>query len=126
MGAVCISCSNDDNVAEVVDNTRYYVKYTADFHSSLINSPKTVTVNTEIGVQTFNLSETTRTVTWEETFGPVKKGFVASISCTMNQKWSQADYGVAAKISISRDKEPFTLKKEATGETSVSINHQIE
>ncbi len=82
---------------------RYYVKYEASASSIHIGT-MTLDVNTENGTKTF----TTSSKLYSETFGPVSKGFEASINASTN-------YGayVNTSIYVSKGEDPFVLK--ATG-----------
>ena len=88
-----VSCTKD----------RYYVKYEASATSIHIGT-MTLNVNTENGSKSF----TTSSKLYSETFGPVSKGFQASIKASTN-------YGASLTTSIyvSKGEDPFVLK--ATG-----------
>lgn len=82
---------------------RYYVKYEVTATSIHIGNMQ-VDVNTGTGIQSFKTSSKL----YSETFGPVSKGFNASVSATSN-------YGALlyTSIYVSKGEEPFVLK--ATG-----------
>lgn len=93
--------SNNESIETPEDNASYYVKYEAS--STVIM--QSITVNTDTGKQTF----TVRKKTYSETFGPVSKGFDASVKC-------QAAANVS--IYVCKANGPFALK--ASGGTSAS------
>lgn len=108
---IMASCTKEDdlnNHQEQSDNTeRYYVRYDVTLSSSYIGT-MTVNVNTEKGVQTFQTSSKT----FSEIFGPVEKGFKASVSASHDLY-----YGVLfSRIYVCKGDEPFVLK--ATGSSS--------
>ncbi len=91
---IMASCSKEE--------ANYYVKYEASAytpHASTIY----ISVNTENGVQSIQAPGNT----FSETFGPVQKGFKASISASVSVGTT------STSIYVSRGEEPFVLK--ATG-----------
>ena len=103
---IMVSCSKDnDDYTQI--NDRYYVRYDVTLSSSYIGT-MTVNVNTEKGAQTFQTSSKI----FSETFGPVDKGFKASVSASHDLY-----YGVLySSIYVCKGDEPFALK--ATGASS--------
>ena len=91
------------------ETANYYVKYEAQISSVHYGADAKYVVSTESGSTTI----TTRSKTWTETFGPVKKGFTASIS-------GEAEYDgtMTLNIYVCRGEEPFVLKASQTGEVS--------
>lgn len=87
----------------------YYVKYEAQISSVHYGSDAKYVVSTESGSKTI----TTRSKTWTETFGPVKKSFTASVS-------GEAHYDgtMTLNIYVCRGEEPFVLKASKTGDVS--------
>ena len=120
-----VSCSKDDDVPEVpVEPVRYYVKYEVTFNTQHINAPRHINFTNENGSQTISLTNEAKTVIWDRTYGPVDKNFVASLDCNVeNYQYSS---NIHAKISISRDQEPFVLKAERSGTRSVTLQYKID
>ena len=82
----------------------YYVKYEAQIASIHTGGTAKYVVSTENG----STSITSRSKTWTETFGPVKKGFTASIS------GETSGYGgtLTLNIYVCRGEEPFVIKAQ--------------
>lgn len=95
-------CGKDNDV-------RYYVKYEVSVSSVHIGDLY-VDAKTEKGTQSFKTSSKV----FSETFGPVSKGFAASVT-------AHTDYsvtgGIHSSIYVCRGEEPFVLK--ATGSSAV-------
>lgn len=89
------------------EKTNYYVKY--DVASTGTNHIGTMTLNlnTERGMQTISTSSKV----FSETFGPVSKGFEATVSAAA----SYPTY-LNTSIYVCKGQEPFVLK--ATGTSS--------
>ncbi|MBO4924365.1 MAG: hypothetical protein J5382_09625 [Bacteroidales bacterium] len=87
----------------------YYVRYEATINSVHSGATAKYIVATENG----STEITSKKKTLNETFGPVKKGFTASIS-------GEAEYDGTMTLSIyvCRGEEPFALKATKTGEVS--------
>ena len=105
---ILISCekpNNEEPIAPPEDNASYYVKYEAS--STVIM--QSITVNTDTGKQTF----TVRKKTYSETFGPVSKGFDASVNC-------QAAANVS--IYVCKDNGPFALKASGGESATYTID----
>lgn len=68
----------------------------------------TVAVNTESGMQTISVSSLNGYLGFSETYGPVSKGFNASITAFIEPGRP------STRIYVCRGEEPFVLK--ATGE----------
>ena len=69
-----LCCCDKDDDPSSSSKAEYYVKYEGTV-SAIVNGKATYTVNTETGKQTFESGKS-----FSQTFGPVKKGFTASIS----------------------------------------------
>ena len=100
-------CSND-NEARLESN--YYIKYKAKAIKYKVVSK--VQVTTETGKQYL----TPKTQIWEQTFGPVSKGFEAKIMV-----YDQMEY---IEIYCSRGEEPFALK--ASTSSGLNLNYTID
>lgn len=95
-----IDISKGDNNTVVIDN--YYVKYVISATYPYIFSNWSVT--TPEGNYTKNGYQTRR---WEQTYGPVKKGF----KCEVQVKNGQP----TINIYVSKNQEPFALKTTVDG-----------
>ena len=89
------------------DKGSYYVRYDVTLTSVYIGT-MTVEVNTEKGVQSFQ----TPSKTFSETFGPVNKGFNASVSASHDLYYGTLN----TSIYVCKGEDPFVLK--ATGSSS--------
>ena len=92
------------------DSTNYYIKYEAKItDGGYTGANVNYIVSTEKGPTTI----ATHSMTWTETFGPVKKGFEASI-------YGEAECAgkMTLNIYVCRGEEPFVLKASQTGEMS--------
>lgn len=118
------SCSEEEQFVRLPDKeeeekeevAEYYVKYVAKSLNRYI-SITGVTVATDNGTQTFNYSSNAK-YSWEQTYGPVKKGFRASITVTGNKIGN-------IEIYCCRGSEPFALKASRSGSGSLqyTINY---
>ena len=106
----------DKEEEEKEEVAEYYVKYVAKSLNRYI-SITGVTVATDNGTQTFNYSSNAK-YSWEQTYGPVKKGFRASITVTGNKIGN-------IEIYCCRGSEPFALKASRSGSGSLqyTINY---
>ena len=112
------SCTNEEpspsNTQHGTEtDANYYVKYTAlayggvGYENARIES---VTVETETGSKTIEPN----VKSWEETYGPVSKGFKAKIQATGASK--------TVRIYVCRGEEPFVIKAEGSSSTSYTID----
>ncbi len=112
------SCTNEEpspsNTQQGTEtDANYYVKYTAlayggvGYENARIES---VTVETETGSKTIEPN----VKSWEETYGPVSKGFKAKIQATGASK--------TVRIYVCRGEEPFVIKAEGSSSTSYTID----
>ena len=118
---IVISCSNDENDLPTEEDTRYYVKYEVSF-----SLPSTIAFKTTHEIKYTNengelkIAIQGRSVSWDGTYGPVEKGFVASLGCV-----SQS-YSIHARIYVCREKEPFVIKAEGEQTNSLSLKYIID
>lgn len=130
VSATCmlLSCSKDDDNDNVennsVEDTRYYVKYEVKITSLHTGVYRTFTFNTESGEQVLKTTNSSKSTTWEGTYGPVKKGFLTKFTCRIDG--SEIDNTCQARIYVSREKEPFVIKAESSGTNKISISYQID
>lgn len=112
------SCTNEEpspsNTQQGTEtDANYYVKYTAlayggvGYENARIES---VTVETETGTKTIEPNVRS----WEETYGPVSKGFKAKIQATGASK--------TVRIYVCRGEEPFVIKGEGSSSASYTID----
>lgn len=109
---------------EPEDLTRYYVKYEVNFTTRHFSVEKYFTVMTDKGTEDFYFDEDSKTSSWEGTYGPVDKEFVAYIKCSVPDY--KYDSEIHARIYISREKEPFVIKAEGTGTYSLNLQTTID
>ena len=102
--------SNNEYIETPEDNASYYIKYEASSRHYL----NSVTVNTDKGKQTFSAKTTTK---YSEIFGPVSRGFEASIKFNVSVTGT-AGLTNTTHIYVSKENGPFALK--ASGGTSAS------
>lgn len=107
-------CKDDEDNPD----NQYYVKYEADVKSVYIGNTITYTVNTDKGTQTYQSGKS-----FSETYGPVKKGFKASVTADATN-WHAAD--CEARIYVSRGSEPFVLKAYKSGGKTVTISYKVD
>lgn len=87
----------------------YYIKYLAQGNRNA-GWIKSITVNTESGEKTI----TKQMSSWNETYGPVPKGFQASIKVS--------GYCEKTYIYVCRGEEPFVIKVEGKSSASYTID----
>ena len=130
VSATCmlLSCSKDDDDDNVennsVEDTRYYVKYEVKITSLHTGVYRTFTFNTENGEQVLKTTNSSKSTTWEGTYGPVQKGFLTKFTCRIDG--SEIDNTCQARIYVSREKEPFVIKAESSGTNKISISYKID
>ena len=121
VGLSFTNCSSDDSEvpsteeeSKPVEKVDYYIKYIVKSVSTMkINS---VTVSTDKGSSTLEFKNKS---SWEQTYGPVAKGFTASISVK--------GYTSTVEIHCCRGQEPFALKAIKNGQTSnPSLEYTID
>ena len=119
------SCTAESELEkEPEESARYYVKYEVTFTTQHINAEKHFTIMTDKGAEDFTFDEERKTSTWEGTYGPVAKDFVASIKCSVpDYRYSSV---IQSRIYISREKEPFVIKAEGTGKYSLNLQATID
>lgn len=103
-----LGCSSDDNdvIAQIEDNSRYYVKY--EVSMAFKSSPDMeITYLSDEGEKTI----TVQSSEWEGTYGPFPKNTTFSIGVTTNGTiYSTRDSYV--RLSVSKNQEPFVIKGE--------------
>lgn len=102
----CEEPNNEGPIETPEDNSFYYVKYeTVSFRGT-----NSITINTDTGIKAFSLGPNRA---YSETYGPVSKGFEASIK-------SQAS--ITTHIYVSKNNGPFALKASGTGSATYTID----
>ena len=101
------SCNKEeiDNSNDTVVNDNYYVKYIISSSYPYIFSDWSVT--TPQGNYTKNGYQTRH---WEQTYGPVKKGFKCDVKVGSGQP--------TIEIYVSKNQEPFALKMTKEGHSA--------
>lgn len=108
---IFFSCNKEEaDNNDTVINDNYYVKYIISSSYPLIFSNWSVT--TPEGNYTKNNYQTRH---WEQTYGPVKKGFKCVVQV--------GNGSPTIEIYVSKNQEPFALK---TTKTSMSASYTID
>lgn len=108
---------NDDEPNTPGSVAEYYVKYEASI-VSYRNGTVKYTVNTETGEKIFSSGKS-----FSQTFGPVEKGFHASIKVDAKNVVGASSN---IRIYVCRGNEPFALKANKSGESTVSASYTID
>lgn len=120
LGLSFTNCSTDDSETpfspdQSVEKVDYYIKYKVKC-ASRYSYLKGVTVATDKGTSTLEFKNKS---SWEQTYGPVTKGFKASIKV----------YGLTSTVEIHccRGQEPFALKAITNGQANdPSLEYTID
>jgi len=104
------SCEKDDTENTLSDS--YYVKYVIRGNGTY-NYFNIFSIKTAQGNQSFSGYQYH---SWNQTYGPVEKGFTASVSAQGN---------VTTEIYVSKNSEPFSLKASNSGSNSASASYTI-
>ena len=118
------SCSASDDSEISQEEARYYVKYEVSFTTQHTNTVKNISFTTENGTEKMSFTEKKKLLSWEGTYGPVDKDFIASISCNVPSYSYSCE--IHARIYVCREKEPFVIKDEGTGKYSLNLKYQID
>lgn len=121
-GLSFLSCSSGDEPKGKAD---YYVKYEVYMRTNHINATKKITVSTDNGVKSYKCSDSS-SFSWEATYGPVSRDFIANLNCTVDNGSYAYASEIQARIYICRGQEPFVVKAEGEGKTTLSLNYQID
>ena len=124
-----LSCTKNDDNDEIIsqDGNRYYIKYevssTSKDPGGVLaggrNFDQTYTFTTEKGTETVKKSGS-YIYSWEGTYGPFEKG--AKVSLVVSS--ARVNH---AKISASRNQEPFVIKQEKDTENNgISLSYTID
>ena len=103
--------TSDNNTSKAEDH--YYIKYKVTNGKMISYSSytdRTITYTTPTGSQTTEV----RSVDWEETYGPFRKGDFVSLSVSAVNARNTTN----ASISVCKNSEPFAVKAEKSNEDS--------
>ena len=103
------SCNKDKDKVEMGISDEYYVKYVLKGNGTYIYFSD-FSVYTDQGNVSFSGYQYH---SWNQTYGPVKKGFRASVSVGSS---------VTAEIYVSKNNGPFALKASKSGGNSSTSN----
>ena len=104
------SCNKDKDKVEMGISDEYYVKYVIKGNGTYIYFSD-FSVNTDQGNVSFSGYQYK---SWNQTYGPVKKGFRASVSVESSL--------VTVEIYVSKNNGPFALKASKSGGNSSTSN----
>ena len=112
--------SNNSTITNNTSNDNYYVKYEVLNGKQVGNGTKTV--------RTISFKDVNRSVTvevtylpWEGTYGPFKKG--EKVYMTLS---SSGAFSSTCRLSVSKNREAFAIKKEMISATSGSLEYTID
>lgn len=130
-----LSCSKDDeqtisekpktedqtqNDNQKEEEARYYVKYEIEIKHDRKDDTMSIEFTTDKGKEKVSgLAEN-----WSGTYGPVKKGFKASLSCSLKTIAYRKE--LHGRIYVCREKEPFVIKAEDRKDGSLWIYYTID
>lgn len=116
-------------------NDSYYIRYEVAAKSTHYETAK-IEVETDMGEKTISLTINPSSGTYyhlqncvnvfSEQFGPVPKGFIASINASIPNASSLTSASLEVAIYVSRNNEPFVLKASNSGSTSCNTSYTID
>ena len=123
-----ISCSQDPNILtedqDSIPKDEYYIQYAVSGYAVYSISISTPNGQYRTG---FSHIDSQKTSSWSEIYGPVERGFTATISATGK---SSTKKPLKVTIHVSKNGAPFTLKGSAGGPystgTSVGTSYTID
>ena len=110
----------ESNKSTPTNNDNYYVKYEVSNGKQISYAPKTERtvickdVNKEITVEVASIP-------WEATYGPFKKGDKVYMSLSSTGK-----YNSICRLSVSKNKEAFSIKDELNYVMSGNLEYTID
>lgn len=107
------SCSDDDDE----ETDQYYIKYEACITANTADAKNIVGLTTPTGITYSTIIGSTDT--WQATYGPVSKGFEASMTASNFENSSYHTF----RISVSKNGSPFVVKYEGN---YLYMKHVIE
>ena len=112
--------NEDDKTSEQPQNAdNYYVKY--EVHSGSQISYASYTERTITYKDVVKEQRITTRQGWDGTYGPFKKGDKVYLRVTSNI----AKYNTNARISVSKNKEAFTIKAEERESSTINLEYTI-
>ena len=124
---VLFGCSSENEDIPLEDDNEYYVKY--EVYMPLgggfaKDGTKKITFVTEKGEESISTSKSE----WEGTYGPVKKGTHLYLKAIRESGAIRNDVEYYARLSVSRNDEPFVVKGEQRLESvsSLSVSYTID
>ncbi len=130
-----LSCSKDDeqtileepktedqaqNNNQKEEEVRYYVKYEIEIKHDRADDTMSIEFTSEKGKEKVSgLAEN-----WSGTYGPVKKGFKASLACSISTIGYRKE--IHGRIYVCREIEPFVIKAESRKDGSLGIYYTID
>lgn len=106
------SCKKDETNPTPTNDDDYYVQYVIN-GIGVYSYFNVFSVNTDQGNVSFSGYQYH---SWNQTYGPVKKGFIASVS---------VEGHVTAEIYVSKNNAPFALKASKSDDSS-STSYKID
>ena len=115
--------SGDNEIEEdKTEKTRYYVKYEVHVTDAWAFIKNIITYQTDTGIKSASITGNT---SWSATYGPLDYG--QTVSLKINRDGSYSDVGINnARISVSKNSEPFTIKAEDAGDKNISLTYKID
>ena len=124
------SCSKDESNDDVKDDVeenktteqpqnvdKYYVQYEVQTEKRVYICDKHITYkDVDKG------KEITTRQEWSGTYGPFKKGDNVYLRVSINNTLNM----MSARISVSKNQEPFTIKAETIKSNSISLKYTID
>ena len=114
-----VTNQNNDKQEESQNNDSYYVKYEATNGKRVSNAN---TTTRDIYFQDVNnVSLITVYANWEGTYGPFKKGDKVFLKIS-----SYGEFSTNARLSVSKNQEPFAIKGEKRESNSINLEYVID
>ena len=102
------------------EEVRYYVKYEIEIKHDRADDTMSIEFTSEKGKEKVSgLAEN-----WSGTYGPVKKGFKASLACSISTIGYRKE--IHGRIYVCREIEPFVIKAEGRKDGSLGIYYTID
>ena len=108
--SIALSSCKKDETKTTTTNDNYFVKYVIKGNGTYIYFSD-FSVNTDQGNMSFSGYQYK---SWNQTYGPLKKGFTASVSVKSSL--------VTVEIYVAKNDGPFALKASKSGDNSSTSN----
>ena len=118
---VVLSCSKDDDNSTPANTSydSYYVKYEVTTGEQVSYAKKTTY---SITFKDLNVEKHVKVESkWEGTYGPFKKGDNVYLKVSASGK-----YNAIARLSVSKNQEPFTIKSEERNTQNCNLQYIID